>query len=71
MLDKVGQQNGRPQQTNKIDSLHTGPLNYYVIIRLGVWWIQKMGIFTYYQYIEGGSVKVQKPTYVILEWSLL
>ena len=27
MLDKVGQQNGHPQQTNKIDSLHTGHFN--------------------------------------------
>ena len=52
MLDKVGQQNGHPQQTNKIDSLHTtGPLKYYVIIGVGVEWVQKMAIFAYYQYI--------------------
>ena len=33
-----------------------------------------MAIFAYYQYIEGGwvggSEKVQKPAYVIFEWSL-
>ena len=53
MLDKVGQQNGHPQQTNKVDSLHTGPSYYYVIIGLGVGWVQKMAIFAYYQYIVG------------------
>ena len=29
-----------------------------------------MAIFADYQYIEGGSEKVQKPAYVIFEWSL-
>jgi len=50
-----------------------GPFKYYVIIEMGRW-VQKMAIFAYYQYIEGGLVggseKVQKPAYVIFEWFL-
>ena len=32
------------------------PFKYYVIIGLGGW-VQKMAIFAYYQYIEGGLVR--------------
>ena len=57
MLDKVGQQNGHPHQTNKIDSLCTRLLKYYVN---PVGWVQKIAIFAYYQYIEGGWVGQKK-----------
>ena len=38
-------------------------------------WVQKIAIFAYVQcindvYIVGGSENVQKPAYVIFEWSL-
>ena len=38
-----------------------GPFKYYVIIGLGGrGWVQKMAIFAYYQYIEGGWVAQKK-----------